>query len=519
MKHLAFLGLALIVAACGASGGGGGGGGALLPGGVPGAVCDSNYANQGCYTGIAPAHRVQCDNNVWKDLGPCAANEYCNVQNDGSDPTGVKKLAICVASSTGGGLDATSGGDSTGGGQDLIIANKDGAKSDNGGCVPQCDGKECGADGCGGNCGKCPTAAPNCVQGLCKSGTCTKQCANKQCGDDGCGGKCGTCSGSKTCNASGQCVGGGGTLTVGSSCFGNYSGCPAGSKCAISGELSDYICQTVRSPGQTCGPGVGDCADGSTCGFTDKTKNTMKCYADVSLGGACGKYGFGTCAAGSSCGWTSTAATSAKCYTNGNAGAQCGGIGLGGCKTGLTCFPTSATDPNSTCQTAGAPGAACGYGLGGCVDGADCVWDTSAKSSASCYALGSAGDKCGDFGTATDCAGFATCVPDSSDAKATGTCMDVKFSGDECGYGIGFCAAFLGCSYVDASQTTAKCLPALGLGKDCGIGTATCLPGLSCVPATQGATTGTCQDSCEAAGKYGDGTCDSCLLPDSDCFK
>jgi predicted secreted protein len=37
--------------------------------------------------------------------------------------------------------------------------------------------------------------------------TCTPQCAGKQCGSDGCGGTCGTCGAGQTCNASNQCVG------------------------------------------------------------------------------------------------------------------------------------------------------------------------------------------------------------------------------------------------------------------------------------------------------------------------
>ena len=37
---------------------------------------------------------------------------------------------------------------------------------------------------------------------------CTPQCSGKQCGDDGCGGACGNCAGGDSCNGSGQCVGG-----------------------------------------------------------------------------------------------------------------------------------------------------------------------------------------------------------------------------------------------------------------------------------------------------------------------
>ena len=58
-------------------------------------------------------------------------------------------------------------------------------------CTPQCGGKECGSDGCGGDCGTCPAAAPNCDAGTCKSDGCTPDCEGKICGgNDGCGGSC-----------------------------------------------------------------------------------------------------------------------------------------------------------------------------------------------------------------------------------------------------------------------------------------------------------------------------------------
>ena len=35
-------------------------------------------------------------------------------------------------------------------------------------CVPNCDGKNCGADGCGGTCGECPTELLCHADGVCK---------------------------------------------------------------------------------------------------------------------------------------------------------------------------------------------------------------------------------------------------------------------------------------------------------------------------------------------------------------
>jgi len=76
-------------------------------------------------------------------------------------------------------------------------------------CVPACTGKECGNDGCGGQCGACPAIAPVCVDGLCAS-DCTADCAGIECGDDGCGGICGECDDDLACTqdscTSGACA-------------------------------------------------------------------------------------------------------------------------------------------------------------------------------------------------------------------------------------------------------------------------------------------------------------------------
>ena len=57
-------------------------------------------------------------------------------------------------------------------------------------CVPDCEGKECGGDGCGGSCGECQGPQDTCVDGIC---VCQPLCEGKDCGDDGCEGSCGEC--------------------------------------------------------------------------------------------------------------------------------------------------------------------------------------------------------------------------------------------------------------------------------------------------------------------------------------
>ncbi|HDP73621.1 MAG TPA: hypothetical protein ENN46_01540, partial [Candidatus Woesearchaeota archaeon] len=75
-------------------------------------------------------------------------------------------------------------------------------------CVPDCDGKECGDDGCGGSCGPCQIGQVckdyKCVEHECipKELACSEE-LGVQCGivDDGCDGEydCGRCPGRKVC--------------------------------------------------------------------------------------------------------------------------------------------------------------------------------------------------------------------------------------------------------------------------------------------------------------------------------
>jgi hypothetical protein len=86
-------------------------------------------------------------------------------------------------------------------------------------CAPECPGKECGGDGCGGVCGKCPTATPFCQDGQCAI-DCTTNCEGRLCGPDGCGGSCGGCADADSC-ISGQCQ----SISPCEAKRGNNSGC------------------------------------------------------------------------------------------------------------------------------------------------------------------------------------------------------------------------------------------------------------------------------------------------------
>jgi len=134
------------------------------------------------------------------------------------------------------------------------------------GCTPDCAGKECGPDGCGGFCGFCDTGL------VCQTSTgqcvaeCTPDCSGKECGDDGCGGSCGDCLGGSVCQDF-TCV-----------CTSHAStGCHQGDvwwfdSCGNPEEIQEeceHGCQ-----GGACGPCVADCT-GKDCG-------------DDGCGGSCG---------------------------------------------------------------------------------------------------------------------------------------------------------------------------------------------------------------------------------------
>lgn len=81
--------------------------------------------------------------------------------------------------------------------------NCQGGQCVQGPCESDCAGKECGGDGCGGSCGTCPVGL-ECNVGVCE---CQPACEGKNCGDDGCGGTCGECSGAQECTPGGTCEG------------------------------------------------------------------------------------------------------------------------------------------------------------------------------------------------------------------------------------------------------------------------------------------------------------------------
>ncbi len=128
-------------------------------------------------------------------------------------------------------------------------------------CVPACDGKSCGDDGCGGTCGDC-----GCGEVCEDDGVCLfTACDGVECGDDGCGGTCGDCGCGETCDA-GSCLfeACDGKDCGDDGCGGTCGSCGCGETC--DGGLCLFgACDGVECGDDGCGGSCGGCADGEAC--------------------------------------------------------------------------------------------------------------------------------------------------------------------------------------------------------------------------------------------------------------
>jgi len=260
-------------------------------------------------------------------------------------------------------------------------------------CAPNCDGKVCGDDGCGGSCGTCKEGCPDleeCVEGKCEIG-CVSNCTDKECGDDGCGCSCGDCQAGFLCNEAGKCeecvpqcegkqcgddgCGGQCGECLDGTCY--EGACQSGPGCVVvdgamgcggcpceacTCEADSYCCETewdslcVDMCIQDCGGCVNPCGDG-TCD-AEGGENCETCAADcacqagqVCQAGVCGCVPnctdkdcgddgcgnvCGTCAEGTTCGLDGKCACAPACE-----GKACGDDGCGAqcgtCEEGFEC--------------------------------------------------------------------------------------------------------------------------------------------------------------------------------------
>ena len=154
-------------------------------------------------------------------------------------------------------------------------------------CVPDCQEKECGGDGCVGDCGKCPEGPYSCLEGVCE---CQPQCVDKECGADECEGDCGTCSQGYSCDA-GQCLPDGTCSCDGKVCGDDGCGescgeCPPGPHECVEGScVCTPQCEDKECGNDGCGGECGSCDPGYACSLAGECVPAGCEAANASIGG------------------------------------------------------------------------------------------------------------------------------------------------------------------------------------------------------------------------------------------
>lgn len=269
------------------------------------------------------------------------------------------------------------------------------------------------------------------------NGGCTPNCTGKSCGSDGCGGTCGTCAGA-TCST-GSCQGGQCVLTPIPGCCTSDGDCDDGNPCTVD-TCVDGTCQhAAAAPGTTCGPNQ-VCQDGSCiaacmpatcqagqCGSTpDGCGGTLDCGM-CGTGQTCAN---GTCVTSDPC----ASVTCTECQTCSGGGcvadaSQNGAVcSKGTCQNGVCIAPNPCAEvacppcqtcSNGTCVAAN-EGAYCGDGNSTCHNG-QCVAGTPcAGGTATCTACQTCVNVNGGF-CANVCTGGCKC-PSTYTCDSQGIC-------------------------------------------------------------------------------------------------
>ena len=182
-------------------------------------------------------------------------------------------------------------------------------------CTPDCAGKECGLDGCGGSCGSCSgecdqetgicgeackegekkcvgqnvwvcspegswnsstncTGLEVCIDGECVE-DCNPDCTGMECGDDGCKGSCGECLVGQICTEEGKCIDDG-------PCVSNCTGMECGDdgcsgSCGVCQSDEECVNGTCKATAPVC-----DCGDGK-CETACPSETTCNCPEDCGI--------------------------------------------------------------------------------------------------------------------------------------------------------------------------------------------------------------------------------------------
>ena len=430
-------------------------------------------------------------------------------------------------------------------------------------CVPNCEGKECGDDGCGGSCAECPAEQPDCVEGVC---TCVPSCENVKCGDDGCGGDCGACDGDLQC-LEGLCVPEAGTIII-TEFIKNPD--------AVEDDFGEWF-ELYNAGAQDVDLWGWTVKDADTDSFVLNSDEPLVIAAgdflvigrsaDEAVNGGLDNVAFAWAGemnlangedeiilevgdlimdavyyndddypdtAGASASLDPTAfatdyndlgaswCNGVDVYGNGDLGTpgqanpSCGLLGAGDdCYfTDVECGPASSCWYNAegtemVCHQDLQAGDECGWGLGGCAPGFTCYYTSELEESLGCLSDVAAGEGCGSgLGL---CAGDLICLyVDETYTVAECTPADLQ-AGEGCGLAEGACEESLDCIYDDDSQASATCLPKQEEGQPCNdFGLGLCEDNAGCNFTDDTLATVLCYGDLnegEACGEYGMGFC------------
>jgi hypothetical protein len=313
-------------------------------------------------------------------------------------------------------------------------------------CIPNCAGKNCGSNGCGGSCGSCPSTMLCNSVGVCQ---CNPQCSGKNCGSNGCGGTCGTCSSSMICNSLGICQS--------STCVPNC----AGKNCGLNG----------------CGGSCGTCNSTSSCNSIGVCQCNPQCSGKTCGSNGCGGT-CGTCPSTSICTSSGICQSSSTCIPQ-CSGKNCGSNGCGGtcgtCSSSMICnslgiCQTSTCVPNCAGKNCGSNG--CGGSCGTCSSTMSCnslgICQTTTcmpNCTGRNCGLNNCGTSCGTCSSTMFCNSLGicqlpTCMPN---------CYGRTCGPDGCGTGgiCGTCNSMMSCNIALGICQAPLCVPNCN-GRNCG---------------------------------------------------
>ncbi len=375
-------------------------------------------------------------------------------------------------------------------GDDDAIASYAITLTTSGGCTPDCTGRECGTDGCGGSCGPCPPGESCNAAGQCAV-VCTPACTGRECGPDNCGGSCGSCAPGESCSATGRCEAGcipacGQRVCGDDLCGGSCGTCEAGLVCNALGQCVQEcvpLCTGRECGDDGCGSLCGTCAAGESCqaGRCEPGACVPDCTGRECGDDGCGNL-CGSCAAGETC-------TAGHCEPNACV-PQCNARECGPDGCGAVCGVCA---PGTACNAAGQCTTVC---EGDCT-GRACGDD-------------GCGGSCGTCPAGESCDAVGQCVP-----LCPGDCTGRACGDDGCGGSCGTCPAGQFCAEGGQCQTgpcEGDCAGRACGDDGCGGSCGSCPAGEVCDAAGQ-CQSGPCEADCagRACGDDGcGGSCGSC---------